>query len=182
MEMEKFVPSCRRLQDGVRPGDLFPSSVTQLQFSTTHFFFSVSFSFLASVFFSSLSPSTPQLFFFFPFSLCQGVVFCHVTFCLNTIAGACHWPIFFERALVSRVMGNGGTTSLFSAAAPLPSALLSASSLSVALSLPQAVVDQVAREHDTHRQWQGCAALRPLPLLLFRQAVSPRDHQTAGGE
>lgn len=42
----------------------------------------------------------------------------HVTFCLNTIAGVCHWPFFFERALVSRVTGNGGTTSLFSPAAP----------------------------------------------------------------
>lgn len=34
-------------------------------------------------------------------------------FCLNTIAGVPHWFVYFERALVSRVMGNGGTTSLF---------------------------------------------------------------------
>lgn len=59
---------------------------------------------------------------------------------------------------------------------PPPLCVALSRSLSVALSLPQAVVDQVAREHDTHRQWQGCVALPPLPLLLFHQAGSHRDH------
>lgn len=131
---------------------------------------------------SPLHPETPSFFFILFPSLSVYWEWClgsHVTFCLNTIAGVCHWPFFFERALVSRVTGNGGTTSLFSPAAPSRlrcSDLVSLSlSFSLSLSLPQAV-DQVACERDTHIQWEGCLALPPLLLLLFHQAGSCRVH------
>lgn len=124
MRGKYFVPSCRQLRDGVRPCDLFPASVTQLK--SLYF---TSFSLLFFIFPLSITvhPPTSFLFSLFPpHSVHREWRFgSHVTFCLNTIAGVCHWPFFFERALVSRVTGNGGTTSLFSAAAPpLPSALL----------------------------------------------------------
>ena len=143
------------------------------------------------LYFSPLHHSPPPqlLLFFFPSSslltLCIGsgvlaVMWLFVRTQLPVFAiGRC----FFERALVSRVTGNGGTTSLFSAAASpslppsLPSALLWAG---FCLSLPQAVVDQVAGREARHKHTDsdgGCAALPLLPLLLFHRAAgSHRDH------
>lgn len=51
-------------------------------------------------------------------------------------------------------------------------------SLSVTLSLPQAVLDQVAREHDTHRQGRGCVSSSSSPSSPFsagRQSQRPLD-------
>lgn len=176
----------RQFWDGVGPGDLFPASPTQILSNLYHYLLHFTLFFplpvLASLFFSSLSPSTPTTSFFSSSSL--------LTLCIGSGVLAVMWlfvrtqlPVFaigrcfFERALVSRVTGNGGTTSLFSAAAsppPLPSALLWAG---LSLSLPQAVVDQVAHEHDTHRQWRWLCSSSSSPSSPFssgsRQSQRP---------
>lgn len=133
----------RQFWDGVGPGDLFPASPTQILSNLYHYLLHFTLFFplpvLASLFFSSLSPSTPTTSFFSSSSL--------LTLCIGSGVLAVMWlfvrtqlPVFaigrcfFERALVSRVTGNGGTTSLFSAAASPPPPFCIALSWSLSVS------------------------------------------------
>lgn len=176
----------RQFWDGVGPGDLFPASPIQILSNLYHYLLHFTLFFPPSCpclsIFLLFITLHPHNFFFSSSSL--------LTLCIGSGVLAVMWlfvrtqlPVFaigrcfFERALVSRVTGNGGTTSLFSAAAsppPLPSALLWAG---LSLSLPQAVVDQVAHEHDTHRQWQWLCSSSSSPSSPFssgsRQSQRP---------
>ncbi len=174
----------------------FPSSVTQLTNSTavqyfTYFSLFVFYSFCPrlSLFPFFISLPFPTSFFSFP-SHSEHREWCfgsHVTFCLSTIAGVCHWPIFLWKSV--GFPGDGEWRHHFSAAAPLPSALLWASlflslslslSLSLFLSLPQAVVDQVAHKHDTQTVTGLCSSSSSSPSSPFssgRQSQRPLDNR-----
>lgn len=178
-----YPSACLQSWDAVEPGDQnFPSTIYFFPPLVFPFLYALVFIFL---FLITLHPLTPHLFSLFP---SHSV---HREWCLGQ---SCDFlsehncrclPLddFFEKALVSRVTGNGGTTSLFLCSCPPPPCVALSLSLCVSLSLPQAVVDQVAGEHDTHtRQWQGCFALPLLPLLLFHQANSHRNNLSAAGE
>ena len=129
--------------------------------------FSVCVPFFTSLLSLLFHPSTPKhlpLLFFLFLSLSVWREWClcsHVTFCLNTIAGVCHWPVFFERALVSRVTGNGGTASLFSPAAPSP--LHCSEPVSLWRSVSSAGSGGSGSMWARHTQWQDCLALPPSP-------------------
>lgn len=132
---------------------------------------------------SPLHPETPSFFFILFPSLSVYREWClgsHVTFCLNTIAGVCHWPFFFERGLVSRVTGNGGTTSLFSPAAP--SRLRCSDLVSLSLFLSVAVSSSGcgsgslwARHTHTVRGLSRSSSSPSSPFSSGRQLQSPLD-------
>lgn len=119
----------RQFWDGVGPGDLFPASPTQILSNLYHYLLHFTLFFPPSCpclsIFLLFITLHPHNFFFSSSSL--------LTLCIGSGVLAVMWlfvrtqlPVFaigrcfFERALVSRVTGNGGTTSLFSAAASPP--------------------------------------------------------------
>lgn len=172
---------------GMESGLATCSLPLQLKFSlisTTIYFTSLYFSPFLSLplYFSPLyHPPPPQLLFFLFFpshpvhrERCFGS---HVTFCPDTIAGVCHWPMFLWKSVGfpgDREWRHHFTFLCSCLPPPLPSALLWAG---LSLSLPQAVVDQVAHEHDTHRQWRWLCSSSSSPSSPFssgsRQSQRP---------
>lgn len=133
----------RQFWDGVGPGDLFPASPTQILSNLYHYLLHFTLFFPPSCpclsIFLLFITLHPHNFFFSSSSL--------LTLCIGSGVLAVMWlfvrtqlPVFaigrcfFERALVSRVTGNGGTTSLFSAAASPPPPFCIALSWSLSVS------------------------------------------------
>lgn len=132
---------------------------SQLSLNTIYF---SSFSFFSSFFpgllFTTVQPQTPSFFFFL--TRCTGsgvwaVMWLFVWIQLPVFAIG--W-FFFERALVSRVMGNGGTTSLVPAAAPPSPFPPPHSGIALSLFFCRSVSSTGCggsgslHEHSTHRQ------------------------------